>query len=165
VQKKGWITDGLGRQLAEIGNFIRTQRIQMRFGELSRAPLQLLRLKLQGDTAECDWMSRPADEWDRDIPRHLSDANVSTQALQDAIVVRDLLFCALPGIDTASLRVFRESIAGEHELIITGTVTRQQQCPRHVVSVAMRAKLLGFQFWLEGGILEALRSEECVVSF
>jgi hypothetical protein len=156
---------GLVGQLAEIGNFIRAQRIQMRFGELSRAPLRLLRLKVQGDTAECDWMSRPADEWDRDIPRRVSEANVSTQALQDAIVVRDLLFCALPGIDTASLRVFRESIAGEHELIITGTVTREQQGPRHVASLAMRAKLLGFQFWLEDGILEALRSEECVMSF
>jgi hypothetical protein len=156
----GWAWFGNSSKLG-----IRTQRIQMRFGELSRAPLRLLRLKVQGDAAECDWMSRPADEWDRDIPRRVSGANVSTQALQDAIIVRDLLFCALPGIDTASLRVFRGSIAGDHELIIIGTVTRKRQCSRYVVSVAMRAKLLGLQFWLEDGILEALRSEECAMSF
>src|SRR6202171_308346 len=113
---------GLVGQLSEIGYFIRARRIQMRFGELSRAPLRLLRLELRGAAAECDWVWRPADDWAGDIPRDVSDANVSTQALQDAIAVRDLLFCALPGVGTALLRVFRESISGELELIISGTV-------------------------------------------
>lgn len=156
---------GMVGQLSNIGYFIRAQRIHLRFGELSRAPLRLLSLKMQGSTAECDWVARPADEWDRDIPRHISDANVSTQALQDAIAVRDLLFRTLSGVDTASLRVFRESLAGEHELIITGTVTREPQTSRYVASVAMRAKLLGLQFWLENGILEALRPQEYAMSF
>jgi hypothetical protein len=151
-------------ELSQIGHFIRAQRIQMRFGELSRAPLRLLRLELRGNSAECDFMSRPTDEWDRDIPRRVGDLNVSTQALQDAIALRDLLFFALPGVDTAALRVFRESPAGEHELIITGTVTREQQTSRYIASVAMRAKLLGLQFWLEDGILEVLRSEEYAMS-
>jgi hypothetical protein len=110
-------------------------------------------------------MCRPADEWDRDIPRRVSDLNVSTQALRDAIAVRDLLFCALPSVETASLRVFRESPAGEDQLIITGTVAREQQTSRYVASVAMRAKLLGLQFWLEDGVLEVLRSEEYAMSF
>src|ERR1700682_6191863 len=124
---------GLVGQLSEIGYFIRAQRIQMRFGELSRAPLRLLRLELRGEAAECDWVSRPADEWDRDIPRQVSEANASPQALQDGIAVRDLVCCALPGVGTALLRVFRESIAGELELIISGTVSREIQAPRHVV--------------------------------
>ena len=156
---------GMVGQFSQIGYFIRAQRIQMRFGELSRAPLRLLRLELRGNSAECDFMSRPADEWDRDIPRRASDLNASTQALQDAIAVRDLLFFALPGVDTASLRVFRESPSGEHPLIITGTVVREQQTSRYVASVAMRAKLLGLQFWLENGVLEVLRSEEYAMSF
>jgi len=71
----------------------------------------------------------------------------------------------LPGVDTASLRVFRESPSEEHQLIITGTVAREQQTSRYVASVAMRAKLLGLQFWLEDGVLEVLRSEEYAMSF
>src|ERR1700737_1213348 len=134
-------------QLSGIGSFIRTQRIRMRFGDLSRAPLRLLRFELQGNAVKCDWVSRAADEWDRDISRHVSDLNVSTQALQDAMAIRDLLFCPLPGVCTASLRAFRESVAGEHDLIIAGTVSRDQQVSRYVASVAMRAKLLGLHFW------------------
>ena len=153
------------RLIWEIADFGRAVHRQMRFGELSRAPLRLLRLEWRGDVAECDWMARPADEWDRDLPRQVSDANVSEQALRDAIAIRELLFCALPGVDTASLRVFRQSADGAHDLIITGTVTRGEEVPGNISSTAMRAKLLGFQFWFEGGFLEAMPSEECAVSF
>lgn len=156
---------GLVGQLFEIGSFIRGQRIQMRFGDLSRAPLRPLRFELQGDVVECDWVSRAADEWDRDIPRRAGDLNVSAQALRDALAIRDLLFRTLPGVNTAALRAFRESATGEHDLIITGAVTREQQVSRYVASVATRAKLLGLHFWLEDGILEALPAEECAMSF
>ena len=148
-----------------IADFGRAVQRQMRFGELSRAPLRLLRLEWRADAAECDWMARPADEWDRDLPRQVSDGNVSEQALRDAIAMRELLFDALPGVDTASLRVFRPSAGGTHDLIITGTVTRGEDVPQKVSSTAMRAKLLGFQFWFQDGILEALPSEECAMSF
>ena len=153
------------RLLWGIADFGRAMHRQMRFGELSRAPLRLLRLEWREDVAECDWMARPADEWDRDLPRQVSGGNVSEQALRDAIAIRELLFNALPGVDTASLRVFRQSAGGAHDLIITGTVTRGEEVPRNVSSTAMRAKLLGLQFWLEDGFLEAMPSEECAVSF
>jgi hypothetical protein len=153
------------RMLWGIADFGRAVRRQMRFGELSRAPLKLLRLEWRGDVAECDWLARPADEWDQDLPRQVSDGNASEQALRDAIAVRELLFYALPAVDTASLRVYRQSAGGTHELIITGTVTRGEEVPRNVLSTAMRAKLLGFQFWSEGGILGALQTEECTMSF
>ncbi len=153
------------RLLWEIADFGRAMHRQMRFGELSRAPLRLLRLEWRGDVAECDWMARPADEWDLNLPRQVSDGNFSEQALRDAIAIRELLFHALPGVDTASLRAFRRSAGGTHDLIITGTVTRGEEVPRNVSSTAMRAKLLGFQFWFENGILEALPSEECAMSF
>jgi hypothetical protein len=155
----------LARLLTEIGLFIRAQRIQMRFGELSRSPLRMLRFELRGRTAECEWLARSADKWDADVPRHVCESNVSAQALKDVIDVRELLFSALPEVDTASLRVFRNSAAGEPELIIAGTVTREQVKPRHVSSLAMRAKLLGLHFWLQDGVLEALQSEECALSF
>jgi hypothetical protein len=153
------------RLLWGIADFGRAIHRQMRFGELSRAPLQLLRLQWREGVVECDWLARPADEWDRDLPRPLSDGNVSEQALRDAIAVRELLFYALPGVDTAALRAFRPSANGAHDLIIAGTVTRGEEVPRYVLSTAMRAKLLGLQFWFEDGILGALQTEECTVSF
>jgi hypothetical protein len=153
------------RLLWGIADFGRAMYRQMRFGELSRAPLRLLRVEWRGDVAECDWMARPADEWDQDVPRQVSDASVSEQSLRDAIAMRELLFYALPGVDTASIRVFRQSASGTRDLIVTGTVTRGEEVPRNVSSTAMRAKLLGFQFWFQDGFLEAMPSEECTVSF
>jgi hypothetical protein len=155
----------LVKQISDIGYCLRAMRIQMRFGELSRAPLRLLRFEVHGEAVECDWIARQADEWDADLERKVSDNNVSVQALQDAIVVRELIFRALPGMNTASLRVFRQPVDGELELIIIGTVTREQEVRQRTSSLAMRAKLLGLQFWLEDGCLEALRSEECAMSF
>src|SRR6202521_2255258 len=134
------------RLLWGIADFVRAMHRQMRFGELSRAPLRLLRLEWRGEVAECEWMARHADEWDRGLPRPVSDANASEQALRDAIAIRELLFDALPGVDTAALRVFRQSAGGKQDLIITGTVTRGDEVPRKISSTAMRAKLLGFQF-------------------
>jgi hypothetical protein len=153
------------RLLWRIADFGRAMHREMRFGELSRAPLRLLRLDWRGNVAECDWMARPADEWDRDTPRQVSDGNVSEQALRDAIALRELLFDALPGVETASLRVFRQSPGGTRYLIIMGTVNRGEEIPRNVPSTAMRAKLLGFQFWFEDGVLENLKSEESTISF
>jgi hypothetical protein len=79
--------------------------------------------------------------------------------------MRELLFDALPGVDAASLRAFRQSAGGALDLIVLGTVNRGDKVSRKVSSTAMRAKLLGFQFWLQDGILEALPSEECAMSF
>ncbi len=153
------------RLLWRIADFGRALRRQMRFGELSRAPLRLLRIEWRGGVAECDWLARPADEWDRGLSRKVSEGNVSEQALRDAIALRELLFDALPEVETASLRVFRQSAGGVHDLIITGTVNREEEVPRNIPSVAMQAKLLGFQFWFEDGILESLHSEDCAMSF
>jgi hypothetical protein len=147
------------RQLWEVANFVRGLPIQLRFGELSRAPLRLLRLELCNDTVECDWVARPADPWDADLPRSVGEGHASVQALEDAIAVRELLFRLLPGIQTATLRVFRPTSDVGFKLIISGTVDREQLVTRHFYSVVMKAKLLGLQFWLEDGILAAMEPE------
>jgi hypothetical protein len=147
------------RQLWDISNFVRGLRIQLRFGELSRAPLRLLRFELCGDTVECDWMARPADLWDSDLPSQVGAQNASIQALEDAIAVRELLFRLLPDAQAGVLRVFRPGGAGDLHLIVSGTVARENLGIRHFHSVAMKAKLLGLQFWLEDGVLAAMQPE------
>jgi hypothetical protein len=154
------------RQLWEVADFVRTMRRQMRFGELSRAPLKLLRVEIRTDAVECDWMARPPDIWDASLRRPQRDRNESRQALADAISVRNLLFDALPKIDCAVLRAFRQPAREPPEMIILGTVSREAPAVHRVSSLAMRAKLYGFCFSFEDGFLRALqvgdRSEEFI---
>jgi hypothetical protein len=146
-------------RVCDIGEFFRALRVRMRFGELSRAPLRLLRIEVRGDGAECEWMARAADSWDDGLPNHVSECHVSMQALEDAIAVRELLLRTLPDVESAALRVFRLGVTGDPELVIIGTVAREERPIRYFHSVAMRAKLLGLQFWLEDGILGVIPQE------
>ncbi|MBZ5693927.1 MAG: hypothetical protein LAN36_01065 [Acidobacteriia bacterium] len=148
------------KQLWEAGDFIRKLRRRMRFGKLSRAPLRLLRLEVRGEVAECEWLARPADIWAATLPRPVRERDASLQALQDAIALREMLFSALPDVETAELRVFRQSAREPPELIVIGTVTREAPAVARVTSPAMRAKLYGFQFRLDDGILGLLEVED-----
>jgi len=149
------------KPLWEVADFVRGLRREMRFGELSRAPLQLLRLELRDQTLACDWMARPADIWDVDLHAEIRERNESEQALRDALRMRDLVFDALPEVESAVLRVFRISGAREPPgLILGGTVARLAEPLWRVSSVAMQAKLCGFQFEMEDGILQVLRGKE-----
>lgn len=143
----------------EAVDFLRTMRRRMRFGEISRAPLRLLRFELRSDAVECDWAARPPDLWDADVQRPLRDRNESLQALADAISLRALVFAELPDIETAVLRVFRQPAREQPELIILGTVGREAPYVLRVGSIAMRAKLYGFCFCLEEGFLRPLAVE------
>ena len=144
------------RHLQEVGEFVRRLRCEANFGDLSRAPLRLLRIELCSDRAECDWMARPKDAWDNGLPPRVGARNASTQAMKDAIKVRELLFRVFPDLHTAKIRVYRQSPDNTLELIIEGTVSRGERAPASIRSLAMKAKLLGLRFWLEDGILENL---------
>jgi len=88
------------------------------------------------------------------------------QALADAIAVRDLAFDALPNLQTAVLRAFRPSAAREPpELIIVGSIHRDDPEVYGRASLMMRAKLSGFHFCLEGQRLESIPVEEFEMSF
>ena len=149
------------KQLWEAADFVRNLRRRLRFGELSRAPLKLLRLELRGNQAECEWIARPADPWDADLPPSVGERNASLQALEDSLAVRNLLFSAIPTVSSAVFRVYRQVEPEHAELIITGTVTREDQEAANVCSLAMRAKLCGLRFWLADGILGTYQSERC----
>jgi|SRR6266851_5534297 len=152
------------RQLWEVADFVRAMRRQMRFGEISRAPLKLLRVELRSDTVECDWIARPPDIWDSSLRRPVRDQSESLQTLLDAIGVRNLVFDALPKIDCAVLRAFRQPAREPPEMILLGTVSREMPEIDRVSSLAMRAKLYGFCFNLDDGVLRPLhmgdRTEE-----
>lgn len=148
------------KELCCIRDAVLRMQLQLRFGRLSRAPLRLLRLELRGDHIDCDWVARPPDEWDKDLARGTAESNESLQALEDAIVVRDLLFCALHDVTSARLRVYREGADGTRELIITGNLTRSERFLYRVHSLAMRAKLYGFQFYLNDAKLMAFDISE-----
>ena len=145
------------RYLCEAGDFVRRIRAQLRCGEFSRARLQLLRLEVQTDAAECEWIARPADPWDATLPASMRERNRAQQALADAMKVRDLLFYLFPDVVTANIRVYREG--GPRELIIAGTVTRDEPFFLGIRSLPMRVKLSGLRFRLDNGKLEPLPQE------
>jgi hypothetical protein len=148
------------KQLCDIRNVITRLRVQLRFGRLSRSPMRLVRLEWQGDHVDCDWIARAQDDWDEGLPKHIGDSNASLQALEDAIVVRDVLFYALRDISSATFRVYREAADEPQELIITGTVTRPEPLRWDIHSLVMRAKLCGLQFCLDDGRLVAIQAQE-----
>jgi hypothetical protein len=147
---------GLFDQLTRASHFLRDIRYRLRHGELSRAPLKMLRFQVTESTAECDWMARPADPWDVDLPASVRLRHASLQAIKDAISVRALLFEAFPKAESAEVRVFRETEDFTREMVISGYLHRNDNTGRHVNSIIMRAKVLGFRFRMEGEILRKI---------
>ncbi len=74
------------RQLWEVADFVRTMRRQMRFGEISRAPLRLLRVELRDDTVGMRLDRASSGRLGFQLAaRHERDRNESRQILLDAI--------------------------------------------------------------------------------
>jgi hypothetical protein len=140
----------------EAADFLRDIRRRMRRGDLSREPLRLLRLEVTRDHVVCEWFVRPPDAWDQQLPARVREENRTHQTLRDALKMRELLFGSFPGIQSARLSAFREDENREPELIMTGTVTREDEAPPRIASLVMRAKLCGFRFLLMDGVLMAL---------
>ena len=144
-------------QLWSVSTFLRKLKSQLQSGDLSRAPLKLLRFQIQESKAECDWIARPPDPWDVDIQAAIRERNQTLQALRDALTIRQLLFRAIPEIKSARFRVYQHS-AGE-DLIITGMVTREDEASPRISSLVMRAKLCGLHFSLHEGVLVPFQVE------
>jgi hypothetical protein len=134
------------RVLSEIADFLRQTRSQLRSGELSREPLQLLRVQWKGDVVECDWLMRPIDQWDKYVPPHLATENQTLQALRDALKLRQIIFRSFSAVSLAHLRMFRADESHRFELVLTGSVSRWDEEFHRVPSVMMRARMCGFRF-------------------
>jgi hypothetical protein len=156
---------GLVKQLCKASQFLQCLRTQMRFGELTRAPIRLMRLQVIDDVVECDWLARSPDPWDVDLARSVQRRHVSLQALRDAIDVRALLFDIMPQVEMAYFRVYRESADYMREMIITGCAHRNDHTSRDVHSLAMRAKVLGFRFDLESDTFRKLSTKGPVLRY
>lgn len=150
---------GLAEYLREASLFLRGLGSRLKTGEHSRSPLRLLRFQLGEDCVWCDWVARDPDEWDSLLPPSIGQRHASIQALKDAIDTRALLFSRLPGPERACVRGFRRTSGTSLELILHGELRRNSESFRHVHSLAMRAKLLGFQFVLEDETLRGLCEE------
>jgi hypothetical protein len=144
------------KELLDAADFLGKARRRLRFGALSREPMLLLRFEWKGDSVECDWLMRPPDPWDKDLPEHLARENQTQQALRDALSLRELVFKAFPAVMNAELRMFRADANRNLELVMRGSVSRSNVAFERVASVAMRAMLCGFQFTLAEGVLERL---------
>lgn len=146
------------RDILDTAEFFREIRKQLRFGEYSRLPLRLQRFEIMTDSAECDWFMRPPDPWDVSLPARLREEHLTAQALRDALKIRELIFRAFPRVQSAELKMYRESEDNIPALMMTGTVLRENKVSERVASMVMRAKLYGFRFSLEDGVLERMGS-------
>jgi hypothetical protein len=148
--------------LWKLADFVRKLRRRMRFGKLSRAPLKMLRFELRGDNVECEWMLRPPDVWDAELQPRVRDYQASSQALHDAVSIRKMIFSVIPEVSTAELRAYRQPAREPPHLVIRGAVTRDAPAARidKLPSLAMRARLLGFQFRLHDGVLVPFETAE-----
>jgi hypothetical protein len=148
------------RPILDAMEFLHAIRIQMRFGELSRLPIRVRRIEISEDCAECDWIMRPPDPWDRWLPTRRQQEQLTEQALLDALKIRELVFRGFPQVQRAGLRMYREHAGAADELMMIGDVERETHRFREVASLVMRAKLYGFRFSLTGGVLVRLVSAD-----
>jgi len=150
---------GLAECLREVSLFLRKFRARLRAGEHSRSPLELIRLQLHQGTISCDWIARDSDPWDATLPPSVGQRHASLQALKDAIDTRSLLFESVREAECAQVRVYRRRGGSSLEAIISGGLRRDGGAFRHIHSIVMRAKLLGFRFSLEDDILSPFPPE------
>jgi hypothetical protein len=140
--------------IREAAAFVKQSRTRLCQGEYTRAPLTILRLEWRGDSVECDWLIRPPDVWDRDLPERKALEHQTLQAFRDALALRDMVFNSFSAVLEARLRMYRADDNHQLELLMIGKTTRLDRYSERVASLAMRAKLSGFQFVVTNGVLE-----------
>lgn len=116
--------------------------------------MKLLWLEWKPERVEWDWLTRPADPWDADLPPRLVRERETLQALRDALDLRQMIFQSFPSAMNAELHMFRFDANHQPELIMSGSVARTNEVLERVSSVVIRARFCGFQFTLASGVLQ-----------
>jgi hypothetical protein len=145
-------------RLLELGQFVRKIYLRKRFGHLT--PLRILRVEIKSTFAECDWLARSRCAWDADRLASERGHDASLRTLEDALAIREFLFCEFPEVQSATLRVYRRNSDDQLEMVIGGTVHRNDRAGRRIRSAAMKGKLYGLHFRMTEGGLEALQAED-----
>jgi hypothetical protein len=148
------------RPILDTIEFFHALRSQMRFGEFSRLPIRVRRFEITDESAECEWLMRPPDPWDRHLSPRRQQEHLTEQALLDALKIRELIFRGFRHVRCAGLRMYREQEAGDPELMMVGDVERETHGLHEVASLVMRARLYGFRFSLTSGVLERIAPAE-----
>ncbi len=65
---------------------------------------------------ECDWLARPQDQWDADLPPGVGLRHAALQTLRDAIDVRSLVFGSFSGLDSAQFCIYRDAPDEKREM-------------------------------------------------
>ncbi|HWB33371.1 MAG TPA: hypothetical protein VG714_09375 [Acidobacteriaceae bacterium] len=145
------------RPVRNILDLLYAWRGRVALAEFSRMRIQVVRLCITGDSAECDWLMRPPDQWDHRLPPPVREEHRTGRALDDALQVRELIFRGFPEVHQAKLRMYRDIGGSEPELMLVGHVERETHGAwRPVASIVARARLFGFRFSLIGGGLERI---------
>jgi hypothetical protein len=146
------------KELTFFTDFLATARRRLRFSDLSRETLQVVRIEWRGDLVECDWLMRPGDQWDSHLSVHVAETNQTLQALRDALTVRETVFETFSAVSRAELRMYRPKPDYQCELMLSGSVSRMEEDSKRVASIAMRARLCGFHFILSEGVLQPMEA-------
>src|SRR6202012_3624189 len=88
----------LTEKLCDLRCFLLRTHMHLRFGQLSRAPLKLIRLEISPEGIDCEYLARASDPWDVGLPERIVQRHFSLQVLRDAIDVRALIFRAMRDI-------------------------------------------------------------------
>lgn len=149
----------LFNQVSRVSAFLRRFRLRLNYGGLSRAQIKLLRFELEGVSVKCHWLARQHPAVERGQANEQQRLHYSMQVLKDAIDIRSMLFESLPQIEEGYLEVYRNaSISLIQERIVLGYVQRNDHSSRNLHSIERRARNLGFNFQLESGDLQPLRT-------
>lgn len=140
--------------IREAAEFVKKSCLSFRRGDFTREPLTILRLEWRKGNVECDWLMRALDPWDSGLPEQRILERQTLQAFRDALDLRALIFDSFSAAMEAQLRMYRADRDHRLELLMIGRTSRLNQCSDRVPSLAMRAKLSGFQFVLTNGVFE-----------
>lgn len=119
------------------------------------APRDVPRLRKLSAQLRVEWCTRDIHPWDRSLPVDQQTERFRLQTLHDTDEAIVRFFDLLPEIEEIDLRVVEPR--APNRLILAGVVARAAaRATRHLLSPAMRLKMMGVRVRLDAGRLAPL---------